>query len=165
MEWKTIQGYEQYEVSNEGQVRNKKTGRILKPGNNRGYLQVLLCKNGKQKWFLVHRLVAIMWIPNPNGYPVVNHIDENKENNSVDNLEWCSYKYNINYGTCQQRKGQAKKDSGNGGKKVYCCELDQTFNSISEAERETGIWHQSIGRCCKGRQQTAGKMHWKYVES
>lgn len=165
MEWKTITGYENYEVSSEGDIRNKKTGKILKPAkNSTGYLLVGLCKDGKLKSFLVHRLVAETWIPNPNGYPIVNHINENKEDNSVDNLEWCSYKYNSNYGTCQQRKGQAKKDSGNGGKKVYCVELDQTFNSIKEAERKTGVRHEGILRCCQGKYKTAGNMHWKYVD-
>lgn len=151
MEWKTIQGYEQYEVSNEGQVRNRKTGKILKQWKDKGgYLLVTLFRNGKQKWYLVHRLVAQAFIPNPNNLATVNHIDHNKENNSVSNLEWMSLEDNI-------RDGKNKK--------VYCVELDQTFDSIREAERETGINNASISQCCKGRLKTAGKMHWKYVES
>ena len=90
-----------YQVSNLGRVRslgNDKTRkeRILKPKiNNKGYLQVILCKNGKVKTFLVHRLVATAFIPNPDNLPVVNHRDENPLNNCVDNLEWCTQKYNV----------------------------------------------------------------------
>lgn len=158
-QWKTIQGYEQYEVSSEGRIRNKKTGKILKPAkHSTGYLQVMLCKNGKVKNFLVHRLVAIHFIPNPHNKPTVNHIDENKENNNVSNLEWATMKEQLYHGTRTER--QAKAIS----KKVYCVELDQTFDSIREAERLTGVAHQNISKACKGKYKTAGKMHWKYVD-
>ena len=164
-QWKTIQGYE-YEVSTEGRIRNKKTGRILKLGkNNRGYLNVILYKNGKQKNFLVHRLVAIAFIPNPDNLPQVNHINENKEDNSVDNLEWISHKNNACHGTRGERIAKTRKEKGSCCKKVYCYELDQTFDSIKEAERETGILVASIYQCCRGISKTAGKMHWKYVEN
>ena len=154
MEWKTIEGYEQYEVSNEqGLVRNKKTGRILKQWKHKtGYLMVSLCKDGKKKNHSVHRLVAIMWIPNPDNLETVNHIDHNKENNNADNLEWMSRNNNAKDGS-KMRATQ----------KVYCVELDKTFDSIREAERLTGVAH--VGDCCQGRRKTAGKMHWKYVES
>lgn len=165
-EWKTIEGYENYEVSTAGQVRNKKTGKILKQWkNNRGYLKVNLCKNGKQKCFSVHRLVAIHFITNPHNLPEVNHINENKEDNSVDNLEWCTRQYNVNYGTGKERAGKTMKNKKIHCKKVYCVELDQTFDSIGEAERKTGIRQQNIGACCSGKLKTAGKYHWKYVES
>ena len=156
MEWKQIvvDGVEyDYEVSDEqGLVRNMRTGRILKARKNEktGYILAMLYKNGKQKHFLVHRLVAIMWIPNPNNYDSVNHKDHNKENNNADNLEWMSIGDNV-------RDGRSKK--------VYCYELDQTFNSMAEAERETGVRQPYISACCQGKQKTAGKYHWKYVES
>ena len=159
MEWKQIQGYENYEVSNEGQVRNKKTGKILKPAkNNCGYLQVILYKDNKRKSFLIQRLVADVWIPNPDNLPEVNHIDENKEDNRVENLEWCTRQYNMSYGT------RGKRQSKTQSRKVYCVELDQTFNSIKEAERETGIWHSNITACCQGKIKTTGGYHWKYVD-
>ncbi len=103
--WKDIEGYEGlYQVSNLGDVRSLKYAggnkvKILKQGNVNGYKRVSLHKNNKQKNYFVHRLVAMTFIPNPNNLPLVNHKDENKTNNSVDNLEWCTQKYNINYGS------------------------------------------------------------------
>ena len=111
--WKDIEGYEGlYEVSSYGRVRSLgqfvnhnfggnayRKGRLLKPGlGSRGYLSVTLCKNGIRKIYTVHRLVAQAFIPNINNLPIINHKDEDRTNNSVDNLEWCDYKYNVNYG-------------------------------------------------------------------
>lgn len=109
-EWRPIEGYEGlYEVSNTGQVRSLdryderncfREGRILKLYTRKGgYLFVQLHLNGKGKNYLVHRLVAIAFIPNPDNLPEVNHLDEDKTNNRVENLEFCDRKYNINYGT------------------------------------------------------------------
>ena len=109
-EWRPIVGYEGlYEVSNTGQVRSLDKydsmnrfyeGRILKLFADRlGYLSVVLYSNSKRKHYLVHRLVAEAFIPNPDNLPQVNHRDENPSNDNVDNLEWCDGKYNVNYGT------------------------------------------------------------------
>lgn len=109
-EWRPIVGYEGlYEVSSYGRVRSLDKydsmnrfyeGRILKLFADRlGYLRAQLYSNSKRKSFLVHRLVAEAFIPNPDNLPQVNHIDENPSNDNVDNLEWCSAKYNSNYGT------------------------------------------------------------------
>ena len=118
--WRSIECYEGlYEVSNTGQVRSLdryvkgkgksyrlQKGKMLSPIKNKdGYLQVNLCCNGKYKIFLVHRLVTKTFIPNPDNLPEVNHKDEDKTNNSVDNLEWCDRSYNNNYGT---RKDKAR---------------------------------------------------------
>ena len=105
-EWKDIIGYEGlYQVSNLGRVR--RSGKILKGGyNNKGYHTINLCKKGISKSFFVHRLVAIAFIPNPNNLPIVNHKDENPKNNCIENLEWCTYKYNANYGTARERQAQ-----------------------------------------------------------
>lgn len=110
--WKDIVGYEGlYQVSNLGNVKRLKgyKGRgkgyiveehFIQPSiNSRGYQNVVLCKNGKTKTFSMHRLVAIAFLDNSNNLPQVNHKDENKLNNCVDNLEWCNSKYNNNYGT------------------------------------------------------------------
>lgn len=100
-----------YEVSNkEGKVRNVKTGKLLKPIKHRsGYSQVSLYKDGKKQEFKIHRLVATAFIPNPQNKPFVNHLDENPSNNSADNLDWCTNKENLNYGTCPQRISEKLK--------------------------------------------------------
>ena len=122
--FKAIEGYEGlYEVSNLGRVRSldsydrlgrlHKKGKILKPAIIKdGYLQVHLSKEGKKKTFMVHRLVAQAFIPNPEGLPIINHKDENPKNNRVENIEWCDYKYNSIYGTCKERMIQTKISNG-----------------------------------------------------
>lgn len=116
--WKDIQGYENlYQISNLGRVKSLKRTvirkhnsilnlkeRILKQQNMNGYKFVRLSKNNKTKQHLVHRLVATHFIDNPNKYKEINHKDENKENNVWYNLEWCTHKYNINFGTGNERR-------------------------------------------------------------
>ena len=102
--YKVIEGYPNYSVSDSGQVMNNKTGRILKTyAHKDGYRAVKLYHNRKNKTLLVHRLVALAFIPNPCNYPQINHKDENTSNNCVENLEWCTGKYNCNYGGHNQR--------------------------------------------------------------
>lgn len=107
--WKGIKDFPNYEVSNKGQVRNIKTGRILKPyvnlGGGKGYYKVRLTSApNESKQFFVHRLVAEAFIPKEKEeYTDVNHIDEDRLNNSVDNLEWCTRSYNTSYGSAQAR--------------------------------------------------------------
>ena len=97
--WKPVKGYEGlYEVSNMGSVRNSKTGKLKIPQlMKRGYVQVLLWTNHQAKGFTIHRLVAEAFLPNPNNFSDVNHKDGNKQNNSVDNLEWCTRSYNLKH--------------------------------------------------------------------
>lgn len=113
-EWRPIEGYEGlYEISSYGKVRSLdrydsrnhfRNGRILKLSYNTvGYLSVGLHSNGKAKTYMVHRMVAEAFIPNPDNLPEVNHRNEDKSNNSVENLEWCDHKYNSNYGTRNDR--------------------------------------------------------------
>lgn len=97
--FKDISGYENYQVSDTGIIINKKTKRKLRQYDKKGYLNVSLFKNGKKKNKLVHRLVAETFIENINKYSQVNHKNENTYDNYVDNLEWCTAKYNSNYGT------------------------------------------------------------------
>lgn len=122
--WRDIEGYEgQYQVSNLGRVKSfdridgaghLKRGRILRPvPDKKGYLRVQLHKEGKRKLFLVHRLVAQAFIPNPEGLPQVNHRDEDPSNARADNLEWCTASYNVNYGTHNERMIQTKISNGN----------------------------------------------------
>lgn len=101
--YKDIKDYENYQISDTGIVVNKKTGRELKQQEKKGYMNVSLFKNGKKKNKLVHRLVAEAYIENIENYPQVNHKNENTHDNCVDNLEWCTQKYNNNYGTYKER--------------------------------------------------------------
>ena len=117
--WKDILGYEGlYQVSSYGRIKSLSRKRnngldktiILKENiNNKGYKRINLHKNKKMKSYLVHRLVAQAFIPNPNNYPIINHKDENPSNNHVSNLEWCTYKYNNNYGTKGEKISKALK--------------------------------------------------------
>jgi len=161
-EFRDIKNYEGlYEVSNLGRIRNKKTGRILKPlKNTNGYLRLDLCKNGIRRAAKVHRLVAEAFIPNPQNLPCVNHKDENKINNCLDNLEWCTYEYNNNYGTIKERI--SKKIS----KPVLQLDRDgnliREWPSIIKVEEETGINRHNISSCCSGKLKSAGGYLWKY---
>ena len=167
--WKDIVGYEGlYKVSNLGNVMSfwhKKPKLIKQIKDKKGYLRVgLKLYNKPQKLIFVHRLVCQSFIPNPNNLPCVNHKDENPSNNNVNNLEWCSYQYNINYGTANERR--AKKHS------IPVLQYDKNGNfindypSIKDAERKTGINHQNICNVCRGkRYKSAGGYIWKYKQS
>lgn len=103
---KDIKGYEGlYAVTEDGQVWSYRSQKFLKPYNksNHGYEKVNLYKDKVSTTYCVHRLVAETYLPNPNNYPCINHKDENKLNNHANNLEWCTYKYNNNYGTHNQK--------------------------------------------------------------
>ena len=173
--WKPIFGFEDlYSVSNKGNVKRNTTigtsgtGRyarkehlIKQRKNNSGYLSVDLYKDNKRYQFLVHRLVAKAFIDNPNNYPVVNHKDENPCNNNMENLEWCTQKYNMNYGTCAYRIGRSNSKKVTMFSKSY--EKLGTFDSIIDAERKTGISNGNIGDCLHGRRKTAGGYIWEYA--
>ena len=137
--FKDIKGYEGlYQVSNYGRVKSLYRIQIMPTGgkriieerilktikNKKGYIGVHLSKNNKDKTVYIHRLVAQAFIPNPNNYPQVNHKDEDKTNNHVDNLEWCTAKYNSNYGHRNDKIGR---------RKVRCITTGKEFNSLKEA--------------------------------
>ena len=125
--WKNIEGYEgKYQVSNFGQVKSMiGQEKVLHPKKHRnGHLQIGLHKDKKRKTMYIHRLVAQAFIPNPDNLPCVNHKDENPNNNNVDNLEWCTQKYNCNYGTRVDRIMETKKQQY---KKIY----KYSFNEYS----------------------------------
>lgn len=191
--WKDIPSYEGlYQVSNDGKVRSldridtlgrKRKGRILKQAfDKKKYKYVSLCKDNKSKALKVHRLVAMTFIPNPNNYPIINHKDENPSNNHVSNLEWCTYKYNSNYGTRNERLSKAMKGKNTqkhteetkkkmkenhadftGAKhpqarKVMCLNNGMIFDCIKYAMEWCGLKGRSdIGRQIQGINKTAGK--------
>ena len=182
--WKDIQGYEGfYQVSNLGRIKslerdvynyrgtliNHIEEKILVQSLDRyGYQCVNLYKNGECKKMRVLRLVAEAFIPNPENKPMVNHKNEVKNNNVVENLEWCDAQYNINYGTRTARmvKNRRNYKFGNAphAKPVFCEELNKTFDCAKRAEEELGIWGTSIIKVCKGKAKTAGGFHWRYAD-
>ena len=194
--WKPIEGYAEYLISNLGRVKsierthttNNRWGkidrvvgeRILKTSKTSGgYLKVSLRKNGISNTFLVHRLVAEAFIPNPDNLPCINHKDENPSNPIYTNLEWCTYKYNSNYGTSKKRiseKHKGKKLSPEhirkmaDSKSISIIQYDKNMNVIAiwtsgkEAEKLTGIDASNISQVCKGKRKTAGGFVWKYNE-
>lgn len=158
---KKIKDFPDYYITDAGQVfsRKHKLGRFkrIQPGHiTNGYLGVGLCLNGKQFSKSVHRLVAEAFIPNPENKPQVNHIDGNKENNNVSNLEWCSCKENIShaYNVINARKLKTVFQLLNG-------KTINTFNGFMDAQRKTGINAANILMCCCGKRKTAGKYQWK----
>lgn len=188
--WKDIKGYEGlYQISSFGNVKsldryiiNKNgdkqyfPGKYLTQGISDNYLKVILSKNNKQRTFRVHILVARAFIPNPENKPEVNHIDGNKKNNKVNNLEWNTrsenefhaYRNGLAKPSNKQKQAVAKYAKENYSKKVVQYSLNGEFikewNSMHDVWRELGIRPSYICRCCKGlRNQTYGYI-WKYKQ-
>ena len=179
--WKDVVGYEGlYQVSNMGNVRSLKWKNCgytrnlwLKP-HNKGYFQVELVKNKKKKTFVVHRLVSVAFIPNPDNLPCVNHKDENKQNNCVDNLEWCDYGYNNRYSMNlhpERYAGIHRKSTPKYGKRKCYPIIQISLNGeiVREWENsraiflETGMSDWSISECCRGNRKTAYGYKWQYA--
>ena len=158
---KDIKGYEGlYAITTEGDVWSYRNKKFLKLWTNRdGYLTVSLWKDGKGKNYKVHRLAAMAYIPNPENLPQVNHKDENKENNCLQNLEWCGAKYNTNYGTCITKRSNSCK------KPILQFDLDGNF--IREWGSATDVGRKvkgNICNCLKGKLPSAYGYIWKYKE-
>lgn len=167
--WKEIPNYEgAYMISNYGRVwSNHKQGYLTQSSNGRGYLKVQLWKNNKSKAEYIHRLVALAFIPNPEGKPQVNHKDEDKQNNYVDNLEWCDNDYNNAYGTKRERQGETLLNNGKTSYRVNQYDLDgnyiASYRSMREAERINGLGNGAISTCLrKGYKQWGGYI-WRKV--
>lgn len=163
--WKDIPDYEGlYQVSNLGRIKslyNYRKYNILTPRIKRGYYTIGLRKNGIRKWHQVHRLVASSFISNDNNLPQVNHKDENKLNNNVDNLEWCTVSYNNCYGT---RREKVKNKTS---KPVYQYDLKgnliKKHNSLTNATKSMGLKsNSSISLCCSGKYETSCGYKWSY---
>ena len=152
--WKDIDGFEGlYQVSNYGRVKSRYAIR-KKPTTNNGYEIVKLCKNGEVKHSLVHRLVAQAFIPNPFNFPCINHKDENKRNNIVENLEWCTRAYNNKY----SRAIKVVQYDKNGG-------YIGVWESIVDASNALHIDNSLISKCCRHKRKSAGGFIWEYEKA
>lgn len=181
--WKDIDGFEgYYQISNLGNVKSldrilKDNGGIfIKRGNYRklaeqaGYKRVSLYKNDKDRKFMVHRLVAQAFIPNPNNKPFIDHIDGNRANNKVDNLRWVTHSENMKNPITVLRKSEAGKRLGDvrrqcavGKCRIKCIETNVIYESMGDCNRITGINRYHIGEVCNGTRKTAGGFHWRYA--
>lgn len=164
--WKDIIGYESiYQISNFGNIRSSYRGtwKIISPGiDKHGYRHVMLHKNKIKKNFKCNRLVAMAFLPNPMCLPCVNHKDENPLNDHVDNLEWCSYKYNANYGTRNEKIKKAQ------GIKVYCFDLEgnkiKEFDCSKDAALFVGVTRANISLCCEGKRASCRGLLFSYKD-
>ena len=176
-QWKPIERFENYEVSSLGNVRSLNYGnteeiRALKSRKNKGgYSIINLHKNGKQYTKIIHRLVAQAFIPNPENKKEVNHIDGNKENNAITNLEWCTGKENKQHawkiGLCRpihhteetKRKLSEMRKGGKNplSKRVRCITTYEIFGSVVEAAVKYNGDKTGIAKCCRGKLKTSGK--------
>ena len=164
--WKDIKGYEGlYQVSNMGNVRSLMYNKhkILKPHKTEnGYLQVFLYKDKKRSVFLLHRIVAKAFLPNNNNLPQLNHINEIKSDNRLENLEWCDNSYNNKYGSISKRRKEKL------GKQVIQFSMDGDFihkwDSLADIKKEIGIERSNIYNCCIGKYQKSGGYKWGYAD-
>ena len=162
--WKDIKDYEGlYQVSNLGRVKRITTGRVLKPLKHaNGYLMVKLSKNSIVYTKTVHRLVAEAFIPNPEHKSEINHIDENKTNNSLDNLEWMTRKENINHGTRTERMSKTQSIP------IIATNIktgeSKEFYGARECARQLGLTHGNITSVLKGRYKQTGGYTFKYKD-
>lgn len=152
----------QYAISNDGKVKNEKTGKELKQQTQNGYCHVTLSINKKPKRFRVHRLVALTFIPNPDNKSFVNHKDGNRQNNTVENLEWVTSSENTKHAiknglTTSSRKRAVVQYSMDGQRMM-------TFNSLSEASKQTGVGQPKITLACQRKRRSAGDYQWRYAD-
>lgn len=171
--WRDVKGFEDfYKISNYGRIKSlnynhTKKERILKPEvTKKGYLRIKLCKNGEEFKLLIHVLVAKTFLGDKSFDGLqVNHKNEIKDDNRVENLEWCTPSYNVNYGN---RNLKVSKIMTNGvlSKKVYQYTLKGVFikewASLADIERTLNFHHSSISKCCNGKMENAYGFIWRY---
>lgn len=159
---RAVKGFEGvYEVTSNGLVISIRKHMLLKPKIDRyGYPVVTLFCRNRPRYVPIHRLVAEAFIPNPENKPAVNHIDENKLNNSVGNLEWVTVKENDNHGTRNVRMAESKSQTP--VVQILPDGSIRQFRGVKDASRCTGINRCQIAECCKGRAKTAGGYKWRY---
>lgn len=162
--WKDVEGYEGlYQVSIFGNLYSSYVKRKLQLSlDEYGYKQVILVKNGVRKRHLLHRMVAQAFIPNPENKPQVNHIDENKTNNNVSNLEWVTSKENINHGTRTERQIYTQRIIQKS--RPVICSNGVIYRSTREASRLLGLDNSSLNKVLKGKRKTVGGFTFEYKE-
>ena len=148
----------QYFVDEKGNVLNKYGKKVFQYTDKDGYKYIVLRRKGKRKKFLIHRLVAKSYLDNPLGHPQVNHIDGNKTNNDVSNLEWVSPGENQLHSRYVLNNVTGFADTP-----VMCLETGKVYRSTRDAWRDTGVGYSHISECAKGKRKTAGRFHWRYV--
>lgn len=172
-EWKKIEGFSNYSVSNDGMVRNDDRNHVLSPKKERhGYLWAVLYKEGKAHKIFLHRLVASAFIPNPEKKRTVNHIDGNPHNNNVSNLEWATDHENIwhSYNMLDSKKRREKIGNYHRGsknvnaKKIRCEETGCIFDCMRDASRKMGIDISCISEVCNGKREKIKGYHFSFVE-
>lgn len=177
MEWRTIREFPDYEVSDSGLVYSHKSRRELRPLKQpNGYMSVELFNKEGSKRVLVHRLVALAFIPNTDELPQVNHINEDKTDNRVENLEWVTAKQNMQHGTrearrmahtdytTQKRKDALKQNRRKVWRKVKNLDTGEVFDNERLAAKHYGISNSHIGECCRGqRYKTVGGYRWAFA--
>jgi hypothetical protein len=180
--WCDIEGYEnEYQINQFGEIRTLKNSPKLKKfdtlkpqlSKSNGYMYQMLYKNGKPKLVRIHRLVAKAFVPNPNNFTQINHIDGNKQNNNASNLEWCDQPYNMKhaYKTGLQKPSEKQKEAIRNTNKLKRKKVVQlkdgkvinTFSSMSEASRKTNITTSLISRCCNLKRKSTNGYEWRFV--
>ena len=174
-----IKGYEdilpRYWINEEGQITNKETGKTIKWLISRhGYYYCHLWTNNGSRYIRMHRLLALAFIPNPNNYPLVRHLNDIKTDNRLENLVWGTMSENMkdsikngkyNQEASEKARNIGRKISGTKcSKKVLCIETNTIFNNTKEAGDWLGVNRAGIGGCCRGKYKTIKGYHWKYVE-
>lgn len=156
--------FDHIDVSDCGRVKNRRTGTVLKqrPGAH-GYVIVDIKEGGKRITKFVHRLVAVTFLPNPLNLPQVNHKDDNKANNNVENLEWCTVSYNNTYHGRAKKIGEHHRLHHPSRKAVRNVDTGDVYFSVNEAARQTGICRMSLAYALNGKQKTAGGFRWEVV--
>lgn len=162
--WKRIPDYNNYDISDDGEVRNNKTGRLLKTSQSRGgYLKVNLYADGTHKSAKIHRLVAENFLSNQHDKPAINHINGDKTDNRAENLEWCTYSEN-NRHAFRSGLSYRPESSGVPKRRVMIVETREIFNSVSDCARSIGVAEPSISGCLSGRRHMCRGYHFVYID-
>lgn len=164
--WKVIEGWERYEVSNKGQIRNSETKKILRTRPDKdGYLIITFSINKVRSTQKVHRLVAKAFIPNIESLPQINHKDGNHANNDVRNLEWCTSSQNhLHAYRILGRKVNKEGLKPSEKKKVLCVETGEIFDSATSASKKVNGHQGPLSSVCRKERKTYKGMHWEYVD-